>query len=79
MLASMTPTRIRIRELRDERGWSQLELAERASVRQATISEMETGRVRRVTLDVIDRLAAAFGVQPGELFERTPERKGRRG
>ncbi len=79
MLASMTPTRIRIRELRDERGWSQLELAERASVRQATISEMETGRVRRVTLDVIDRLAAALGVQPGELLERTTERKGRRG
>jgi DNA-binding Xre family transcriptional regulator len=74
----MIPTRIRLKELRDGRGWSQLELAETADAGQATIWEMETGQVKRVSLDLIDRLARALGVQPGELLERVPERKAKR-
>jgi len=74
----MTATRIRLKELREARGWSQLELGEHAGVRQATISEMETGLTRRVSLEVLDRLARALGVQPGELLEGVQER-GRRG
>jgi DNA-binding Xre family transcriptional regulator len=74
----MATTRIRLKELREARGWTQLELAERAGIRQATISEMETGRVRRVGLDTLDRLARALKVQPGELLELVPPGKGRR-
>jgi DNA-binding Xre family transcriptional regulator len=39
---------------------------------------METGKVRRVSLETIDRLCRALGVQPGELLERTPDKKGKR-
>jgi putative transcriptional regulator len=75
----MSPTRLRIRELRAARGWSQLQLADLAGTRKATLSEMETGKVRRVRLDTIDRLCRALGVQPGELLAWVPEKKGKRG
>ena len=74
----MATTRIRLKDLREARGWTQLELAGRAGVRQATISEMETGRARRVSLEAIDRLARALKVQPGELLERVTNGKGKR-
>jgi len=70
-MANIT-TRIRLKELREARGWTQLELAGRAGIRQATISEMETGRARRIGLDTIDRLARTLKVQPGELLELVP-------
>jgi DNA-binding Xre family transcriptional regulator len=78
-IALMAPTRIRLKELREARGWTQLELAERAGVRQATISEMETGRAKRVGLDTLDRLARTLKVQPGELLEWAAGGKGKRG
>jgi transcriptional regulator with XRE-family HTH domain len=73
----MSPISVRLRAAREEAGLTQLQLAERAGVRQATISELETGKTRRVDLDVLDRLCAALGVAPGDLLEREP-RKGRR-
>ena len=60
---------------RDARGWSQLQLANRAGVRLATLSEMETGKVRRVCLDTLDRLCRALGV----LLGWVPENKGKPG
>lgn len=71
----MTPIRVRIRELREKRGWSQQQLGARANVRQATISELETGAIQRADFAVLDRLAQALDVEPGELLER--ERKKR--
>lgn len=79
MIYPMSPLGFRIRELRLARQWSQAQLAEKVGVRQATISGLETGRTRRVDLDTIDALARALGVQPGELLERVPDRKGKRG
>jgi DNA-binding Xre family transcriptional regulator len=79
IISFMTPLRIRLKEAREAKGLTQLALADLAGVRQATISEMETGAVRRVSLDVLERLADALGVEPGELLEREPRtpRKGR--
>jgi DNA-binding Xre family transcriptional regulator len=73
----MTPIVVRLRELRIARGLSQQELSERAGVRQAAISELESGKRRRVDLEVLDRLCVALGVQPGELLERERRRKGK--
>ena len=54
------------------RGWTQEQLARKAGIRQATVSDLETGRDRRIGLDIVDKLARALGVEPGELFERAP-------
>lgn len=71
----MTPLRVALKDLREKRGLSQEALGVAAEVRQATISEMESGRTRRVSLDVLERLAKALGVQPGELLVSEPKRK----
>jgi DNA-binding Xre family transcriptional regulator len=42
----------------------------KAGVRQATISELESGKTRRVDLDVLDRLCRVLGVEPDDLLKR---------
>ncbi len=54
------------------RGWSQAELAVRAGVRQATVSNIESGRLKRLDLEVLDKLASALEVDPGYLIVREP-------
>lgn len=71
----MSPARFRIKELREARGLTQAALAQAVGVRQATINDLENGKSRQDTLDLIDRLCAALGVDPGELIAR----EGRRG
>jgi transcriptional regulator with XRE-family HTH domain len=68
----MTPLRFHIRDLRTARQWSQAQLAEKAGVRQATISGLETGQTRRVDLDVLERIGAALGVDPASLLVSVP-------
>ena len=69
----MSPVIVRIAELRGD--MSQAELARRAGVRRATIAELEAGKSTRVSLEVLERLADALGVEPGELLEREGKRK----
>lgn len=66
----MTPIRLRLRELRRARGWSQTELARRAGVRQATVSHLESGAAAKLSLEVLERLADALQVDPGYLLVR---------
>ena len=65
----MTPIRLRIRELREAKGWSQAELAERAGTRQATISEYETGTTTRPDVrgshEVLSKEDDAPGIKTG--------------
>jgi transcriptional regulator with XRE-family HTH domain len=63
----MSPIEIKIRELRLKRGWSQVELAKHAGVMQSTVSELETGKARRL-LDVLEKIAKALEVSPGDLL-----------
>lgn len=76
----MTPITLRIRELREAKGWSQSELARQAGVRQAMLSELEAGKRQRVDLAVLERIAAALEVDPALLLVTTPapERRSRR-
>lgn len=71
----MSPIRVRLRELREAKGLSQEALGEAAGVRQATISELESGRKQRLDFGILERLADALGVEPGELLERDGKRK----
>jgi transcriptional regulator with XRE-family HTH domain len=73
--ATLTPIVVRLLEEREAQGLTQAQLAEKADVRQATISELETGKTRRVDLDVLDRLCKALGVEPGDLLKRGPRRR----
>lgn len=57
--------------MREAKGWTQSELAERASTRQGTVSALEIGQTRRLDLDIIERLAHALGVDPLDLFVST--------
>lgn len=57
-----------IRRLRLARGMSQEELGAESSLRQAQISEMESGR-RNATIDNVIRIAMALGTRVGDLFE----------
>lgn len=68
----MSPITLLVREARERRGWSQRELAQRANVRQATVSQLERG-VRRLDLEVLERVAKALGVLPEKLL-RTSRR-----
>lgn len=52
---------IRIKQLRQEKGWSQANLAERVGIRQKQISTYETG-VNHPSTDILIRLAEVFDV-----------------
>lgn len=57
----------RIKELRRRLGASQEELAGRAGMHWTYLSDLERGR-QTPTLDVVNRLARAFGVTIAEFF-----------
>ncbi|MGH2625623.1 MAG: helix-turn-helix domain-containing protein [Anaerolineales bacterium] len=67
----VTPITLRIRALRERRGWSQAELARRSGVNQGTISRVERGETRTLALHNLERLAKALGVSPRSLIVHT--------
>jgi transcriptional regulator with XRE-family HTH domain len=58
----------RVAELREERGWRQIDLADRMGWESARqLQEIEGGRENLSVLSLVD-LANALEVEPGELF-----------
>ena len=57
----------RLRELRDARGWSQGELAERLEVSRQTINALETGKYDP-SLPLAFRIARLFGKPIERIF-----------
>ena len=58
----------RLRALREERGWSQEEFADRAGLHRTYVSAVERG-VRNPTLSVLERLAKALELSIHHLFK----------
>ncbi len=59
----------RVAQLREMRGWSRAELAERSALQRSYIYLLETGGRKNPTLDVLRRLGRAFGVSLDMLTE----------
>ena len=57
-----------LRRLRQERDWSQEQLAFEAAIHRTYVSDLERA-ARNPTITVIDRLASTLGVRIGELLE----------
>ena len=64
----MTPITVRLKELRESRGWSQRELARRADITHATVNRIENGKVASLDLTVLEKLAKALDVDAGYLI-----------
>ena len=58
----------RIREIREMRGMSQSELAEKTGITRATIWRLETGEEETTTTKTLLKIAEALGASVGELF-----------
>lgn len=57
-----------VRRLREEKGWSQEQLAHEAGLHRTYISGIERG-VRNPTVVIIARVAKQLGVVPSSLLE----------
>ena len=58
----------RIRQLRLERGWRQIDLAEQAGINENYVSDLELGR-KEVCLRTIKELASAFDLSVSEFLK----------
>jgi transcriptional regulator with XRE-family HTH domain len=59
---------VAIRQVREQKGLSQAELATRAKVAQGYISDLEAGGKKNPGIDVLKRLAKALGVPVTKLL-----------
>ena len=57
----------RIRQLRRERGWRQIDLAEEAGIHENYVSDIEHGR-KEVCLRTLHTIAAAFNLKMADLL-----------
>jgi len=55
---------IKLRELREDRGLSQIEIAKEFNVNQKTISNYETGK-REPSFELVERFCKFFNVKAG--------------
>lgn len=58
---------LNVRRVREERGWTQEELARRAGINRSYLGGVERGK-RRVAMENIARIAQALDVFPDVLF-----------
>jgi transcriptional regulator with XRE-family HTH domain len=65
----------RLRELRKDRGWRQLDLAEQAGISENYVSELELGQ-KEICLRTIDSLAKALGVGIEDIVRGIGNQKG---
>lgn len=68
----------RIRQARNERGWSQQKLAEEAGLRRATVNDIENGKANP-TLDTLLSIAIALDKPLVSLIPLPPEERAKQG
>lgn len=59
---------LNIRRLREAKGWSQEDYADRAGIHRTYVSDIERGR-RNPTVTVVEKLAGPFDIPPGDLLD----------
>jgi DNA-binding Xre family transcriptional regulator len=64
----MSPIRLRVREIREKKLMTQVELAKAAGIRRATLSALESGRTRGIDFHTLEALAVALQVDAGHLI-----------
>lgn len=69
MSALFRRARTRLRKLRQDRGWTQEELAERAGVTKTDVCRMEVGTNEDMKLSTLERFARVFRVKAEELIK----------
>jgi putative transcriptional regulator len=71
--------RFRLHEVLAERSeeLSQSELSRRSGVSLTTVNAIALNKTRQVSLETLDKLCEALGVEPGELLERDESRRKR--
>ncbi len=57
-----------VRRLREAKGWSQEDYADRAGIHRTYVSDIERGR-RNPTVTVVEKLAKALAVTAGQLLD----------
>jgi transcriptional regulator with XRE-family HTH domain len=62
----------RIRQLRQDKGWRQSDLAAHADLSQTHICDVELAR-RELGLEALKRIAGAFGIKASELLRLAGE------
>lgn len=60
-----------LRRLRSEKEWSQEALADRAGMDRTYVSALERC-VYSASIDMVAKLARAFGVEPASMLEKKP-------
>ncbi|OAI44365.1 hypothetical protein AYO43_09245 [Nitrospira sp. SCGC AG-212-E16] len=60
---------MRLRRLREANGWTQVDLAKKARVTQALISQLEAGKKASPSVVPLLRIAKALGVKVEDLVE----------
>jgi transcriptional regulator with XRE-family HTH domain len=60
---------MKLRQLRNARGWRQTDLAQKARVTQALISQLETGKKTSPSVVPLLRIARALGASVEELMK----------
>lgn len=58
----------KIREYRNEKGWSQEELARRAEIPFTTLNKIESGVIKNPSIEKVAKIARALGVQIEKLL-----------
>ena len=58
---------LNVRRLREAKGWSQEDYADRAGTHRTYVSDIERGR-RNPTITVVEKLAGPFGIAVGDLL-----------
>jgi putative transcriptional regulator len=61
--------KLRIKELRKAKGWTQKELAEISGVRQATVSRYERNLIDSVNLELLAKIARGLDVDVDDIIQ----------
>jgi len=65
--------RLRIRELAESKGITRTQLSRRADVNYATINHIWTNPSHDVSIKLLEKIAAALGVDISDLYETVPD------